>query len=444
MRVEFVAQSDKNSGFSQANPARLLNCYAEALPPGSMSAYQIRSCLGLDDFGLLPGVLIRAMSNTDNRLLAVSGGRLSQILSSGNTQDLAAIDDDENTAIASNNGDITVTADSKYYVWDGATTEQPTPGAFGFFGGHDTLGGYTFLTEKDGRRLQWSGLQDASTLPGLNFATAEGQDDLCIRPMAVAGNMWVLKEQSTEIWTLTGGAGADAFGWTGVLIETGLLSFRLACKIPGTLMVVGNDGRVYLAEGLDFAPISTRAVEQAIEAGKPESCHYYEDEGHKFGVIRFADRPAWVYDFTEGLWHERGTEGRSWDVQAIAPFGNAYIAAGQGGMVWRMRRSNLDAGAPLTRKMVSRTAYMDGNLFRVARLEFHAQAGLPGTMVMRVSKDRGKTWTLQRERTISAFGEYDRLITFRGLGQCRSFTVELTITDAADLTVASAANAVLA
>jgi hypothetical protein len=443
MRVEFVAQTDRNEGFAAANPARLLNCYPEALPAGSIAAYQIRACLGLDDYANLPGVIVRAMAHTAGEVYAVSGGKLSKV-EAGAVTELEDVADAEDTAIASNNAEITVTAGGNYYVWDGTNIDQPTPGAFGTFGGHDTLGGYTVITEKDGRRIQWSGLQDAGTLPGLNFATAEGMDDLCIRPMAIAGNMWIFKERSTEIWSLTGDAGANAFGWTGVLLETGLKAFRLACKVPGSVFMVGHDGRVYVAEGSGLASISTRPVEQAIEAGTAISCLYYEDEGHKFGVIRFTDRPAWVFDFTEGLWHERGTETRSWDVHVTAPSGGDWLAAGQGGIVWRMTRNARDGDFPLVRKMVSRTAYMDGNRFIVGMLEFHAKTGhAPGRMLMRVSKDRGETWTLQREREISVMGGQDRRITFRALGQCRSLTVELTVTDAADLTIASAANATL-
>ena len=181
--------------------------------------------------------------------------------------------------------------------------------------------------------------------------------------------------------------------------------------------------------------ISTPAVETAIKQDAPLAALYYQDEGHEFCCITFADRPAWCHDLATGEWHERsGTTGGPWLANvAFQDYGQWYVGTNNG-VIASLTRSNTDMGAPLVRTMVSKTLQMDGKRFKVPELRMQALVGhsnpdrtyddeadvlqvdgtdvlqISGTsvlevqeaqgittpqMMLRVSADHGRTWGQQ-------------------------------------------------
>ena len=443
MRIEFVRGSTQTGAFPAASTARLVNMYPERLPEGALAQYILRGVLGKQVFAVVPGLFVRALQSVGDKLFALSGGRLLNVRAQGDVEDIGAIPDDAMTLIRGNAGIVTITAAGRYFTFDGTDIDEVLSAPFNDMGGHDVLGGYTVITEKNGRRFQWSALQDATELPGLNFATAEARDDNIIRPMSINGNLWLLKERTIEIWALTGAPGAEAFArLPGAVIETGLKGFGLAHKIPDGLFMVGSDNRAYIAAGSQLQRVSTPAVEYDLDRAEPTNCFFYEDEGHQFCVVRFRNRPAWVFDLSEGIWHERASgDGEAWDAQLVSQWRSEWYAAGQSGLVWHLCRCNVDDNHPLIRQATSHTAHNNGARFRVPKLEMHGRVGRsPGTLQVRVSRDGGKTWGLWQTRTMGAPGDWDQRMVFRALGQARRFAVQVRVTDPADLSLLSAAD----
>ena len=459
MRVEFVTQGDRNDGFPAANPARLINFFPEPMPEGSAARFQLRAVPGTQPWAFVGGAVVRALAfvgpdpaeeDRTPRLFAAVGGKLLQITELSAVNHTGDIEEDAETWIDSNNGDVTVTAGGKFFVWDGSAMDEPGPGPFDGFGGHVHLGGYTVLTQRGGRRFCWSGLQNAGTLPGLNFATAEARDDFLIRPMAAMGNLWLMKERSIEVWALSGEAGANAFTRIpGAVIDRGLLAYGLVASTPDGLVFVGDDGVVYITIGTTTQRISSPAVNAAVKAERPSHCFYYEHEGHRFFVLRFRDRPAWVCDLSHGgLWHERASgDGGAWRVTAAAKAFGRWLGAGIGGSVWRFCDQCEDAGEPLIRSVVSRDATMESQRFRVHAIEAQARVGLlvnggrDGRLQMRVSRDGGITWGAWKERSLGFQGEFWQRVVFWSLGQARRFAIELRASDNADIRLLSAVDA---
>ena len=435
MQVEFVGQSARDADHTQANTSRLVNCYREVIVPGGRARYAVKSVPGLANFSSLPGVFVRDMATVDGSLYAVSGGGLYRIGSNGTFTLLGAIDDDV-TTMAGNNGDVTIVANQKYYLWNGTTLTQPTAGAFSAFGAVEYISNYTVLTEHNGRRFQWSDLADPSDLPGLNFSTADGRDDDLVRPFAINGMLYLFKEESHEIWYVTGQAGASAFArQAGGVVDVGLKGKRLICRIPGSAFFVGSDNRAYLIAGGN-QPVSIPPVETAIKDGEPANCFSYEDEGHTFCVIGFRDRPAWVYDVAGAEWHERaeGADLDPWTATCSAKFGGDWYAGIDAGAIRKFARVNSDGGGVLVREMTSRTLYEDGQKLTIAEFELFPRQGLSaGQVMLEVSRDSGKTWTYPKVRTLGPVGDYDKRLIWRKLGQSRQFTARVRWTEADDV-----------
>lgn len=437
-QLEFFGQSSRDSDNVAANPSRLVNLYREPIVAGGRGGAILKSVPGLEPFSDLPGVWSRAMEEVGGKLFAVVGGKLYEVGAGGAYTDRGAIDDDENTTIAGNNGDVTVVANAKYYRWDGTSLNQPTAGAFSSFGSHDYIGNYTVISEKDGRRFQWSDIADANSLPGLNFSTADGRDDNIIRPFNINGVLYLFKQASHEIWYNTGGAGALAFErQAGGVVDVGLKAHNLITRLPGAAFFVGDDNRAHIISGA-VQPVSTPPVETALKDCQPRSCFAYEDEGHTFCVITFRDCAAWVYDVALGEWHERaeGVNLDPWSASCSAKWQGEWYCGRDDASLFRFARIGTDDNGVLVREAVSRTLYQDGQRFSVSELELFPRQGFQsGNIALEISRDGGLTWTPPKVRAVGPVGNYGGRVIWRSLGQCRQITARVRFTDPANLTM---------
>lgn len=451
--MEFVTRSNRDSDNEAISSERLINCYPEPVI-GGQARYAIKPVLGLSEFLDSASVLGRALSVMNGVLYAVIGGNLYSISSAGVETDLGNVTDSAETSMAGNNGTMAIAAGGTYYTWDGSTLTTPTGGAFSSVGSVEFLGQYTIMTEKDGRRVQWSAVADPTSLSGTDFATTEARDDDNLRVVAVNGNLLIFKESSTETWyQVPGGSGAGAFArMAGGVMDIGLKAYNLVTKFDGGVFFVGDDSIAYITSGGSPTPVSTPPLNTAITDGSPTHCFYYEDEGHKFCVIRFSDRPAWVYDISTGIWHERAfdTNLRPWGVQDSVYAYGGWKAVGQDGVVSSFSKAWKDGDTPLSREITSRTLTMGGRRFRIPELEFSARVGRTENtygepqVMMAMSRDYGQTWGSERTISLGEIGDYDKRVIQRGLGQFRQATVRLRMTDPVNVAFNSAANVRLA
>lgn len=439
MMVELVGQSGRDSDNVAANPARLINLYGERTTEGERV---LKSVLGMDAHAELDGVFVRAMGRVDGQAYAVCGGRLWRINLDGSTANLGAVDTGP-ASICGNNGYVCVQAGTRYFVYDTSanTMAEPPAGAFSAMGSVEFFGNYTVLTEAGGRRFQWSALADPTSLPGLNFSTADGKDDNLLRGLALDGRLYLFKEESTEVWYNSGEAGAEAMvRMSGGVYDIGLRSRELICRFEGGAFIVGNDNRAHLVSGGQFQPVSTPPVETAIKLHRPQACLTYSDEGHTFIAIIFKDAPAWVYDIAMGEWSERaeGVDLGPWNVAASCQIGRKWAVGRNNGQISILRRTNSDGALPLVREITSRTLRMDGARTILREFEVYPRQGFsPGTMDLHISRDGGMTWTPPKPKSIGGVGEFGRRAIWRNLGMARVLNARLRWTEPADITLST-------
>ena len=410
--IEFVGQSARDSDNVAAAPSRLINCYRE---PTAEGKYVLKPVLGLASYADLGGIFVRAMATVDGKMFVACGGRLIEVLSDATTIDRGNIGDGV-TTMAGNNGVVTICVGGLYWNWDGSSRTQPSAGAFSSFGAVEYFGNYTILTELDGRRFQWSDIADPTDLPGLNFSTADGRDDNLLRPLFINGRLYLWKETSHEIWYLTGAAGASAFErMAGGVQDIGLKAVGLICRIPGGAFMVGDDGRAHLVSG-GIKPVSTTAVETALDQGTPVTCFAYEDEGHTFCVVTFSDRPAWVYDLATGEWHERAEAGQMpWSVSATVKWDGTWYAGRNDGDLFTFGGS-ADGALPVTKEAVSRTMHVEENI-RLKYVEVFPRKGIEdGGITLSLSRDCGLTWGPEKERNVGPLGSTRHKVRWRNQG----------------------------
>ena len=438
MQFEFAAPSALDTDNRSANTARLLNMYRE---PTGDGAIWCKSLPGMTEFADTARTACRAMAEIGDEIYVAQGGRLIRITAAGTVVTLGVITDDAATTISSNNGNVTVVAGGTYYVWNGVTLTTPVGGAFSDFGDVTFFAQLTVLTEASGRQVQWSGLADPTSLDALDFATTEARDDNILRTMPVGSALWFFKETSIEPWYSLGTGLAALPGGT---IERGLKSRNLISQIPNGAFFVGDDNTVYLAGNNTIDRISNVAIETAITEGEPSRALYFEDEGHKFCALIFTGRPAWLYNIITGEWCERaqGVDIGPWDAKAcIKVLGTFYVGT-DAGLVASLSRNNQDLGGTMVRRIVSRTVQNDGIWFTLPKVQVTTRIGFFVTepqLAMRMSKNFGLSWQIDRQQGLGDLGEYLNRTVFRRLGQYRQATLELTLSTDSDVNISASA-----
>ena len=474
-RVAFVNQSAHDDDNIAANPARLLNLYPSPIADAEngRTVFALKSVLGQDAKDSIGANPIRAMGRGNNLNWLVGNGRLYQVAANGTLTERGTVADDANTTIAGNFGLVTIVSGGLYYVWNGTTISQPTTKTFADVGSHCFVGGYTVLTERNGKRFQWSAIGNAASLNALHFASADKVDDNILRAVEFRGNLLVMCETSTEIWQIDPDAAAVSRFAYATITNTGLKAFNLFVRFDDALFFIGNDNRAYMfGQGV----VSNTAVETALAQSNPTHCFYYEDEGHKFCVIRFSNRPAWVYDIATGLWHER-SEGAGhirWRAVASLRNGAGWLVGNTDGEVLELARTNRDLSGALHRRAIARSLFLGDRKFSVPKVELLARVGdhdleaaetfvldagdgfaiFAGTdealfagstlagprdamIDLYESPDGGRTWRGPKPRSMGRHGDFDQRMIWRARGQFQQYTMRFDIAEPADITLYS-------
>lgn len=467
--VDFFGPSTRDDANRWVSSQRLVNLYRETVN----GAPVLRSVLGMEVWATLPDqVFCRTMAVAVGQLYAIYDDRLYRVSSAGNLTEVGTVENSDVATIDSNNGLVTVASGGRYFVHDpdGLTLTEPGGGAFDAVGDAVFYAQRTVRSELNGRRIDWTALADATDLDG-SFATAEARDDSILRLLPIGGALWVFKERSIEMWAATA-TGVAAI--PGAVRDRGLKARNLLVGFPDGAFYIGQDGKAYVAGGMDAAPVSVVAVESAIAAETPERVVYWRDRGHEFCAIVFRHRPAWVYDLSTGEWHERATdEGAAWRVRATVFAYGAWRAGSDAAAIYTLVGVPMDAGQPMIRRAISSTL-KQGDRFRVKRAIFEATVGLyrpedeyraiavlgtggtdvlevlpdsvleidalqsqprQAVMDMRTSGDNGQTWGHFRPLRLGLVGRMDMQPVAHALGQFRQVTVEVRLSEPYDVTI---------
>ncbi len=447
-RYSFFTQAARDGSNIAASSEELVNVYPEQAPGDARTRINLRSVPGEVVFADIGQPLVRAAATAVGKFWAVAAGNLYEVAADGSIFNRGAVGNSLETSISGNGANVCVVANGDYSVWNGATLTSPTPGAFSDFGSVTFSDYDTILTELNGRRWCWSDTADPSTLDGLNFATAEARDGDILRAEVDRAQVFLFTEECIEVWRNTGVSGSSRYRRLTVIDQgRGLKGYHLLASDAFGLFFVGNDGIAYILSGSGIQPVSTPAVQSDLAEGVAAAAFYYEDRGHKFCVIRFSDRPAWVYDLVTQLWHRRqsGVDRDPWGLKRMATAYGKWIGVDDFGVVVEMARTNSDRGAPLKRMMRGKPIYMDGRKFSVAEFEVlcsvgESNIGREAEVMLRWSRDNGKTWEGTRTGSLGDLGDYDKQVRFYGLGRGESFTPEVSCTEEADVVFYSDAN----
>lgn len=289
------------------------------------------------------------------------------------------------------------------------------------------LGGY-FIAVRDGtNRFYWSTSQDGRLWDGLDFASAESSPDNLLDAYVVNDSLWLMGEETVEVWQLTGDGDAPFARVEGILLKKGIKETGCAAELDNSLFWWGHDNTIYrAAQGVPLR-VSDNTIEEALEGSTIKGMFSFVYEGHGFLAVR-TDGGTFVLDVSHQapVWAEWGTYSRDrWCPQSCAtPDGDLVFGDDTDGTVWRFDEDNWDDGDHMERRFSASFTLPGGTVIghKVCLI------GNPGTtplltgqgsdpvVEMRSSRDNGQTWGNWRSTSLGAQGRYRQRIEIRRWG----------------------------
>lgn len=445
MRPPFAVQT--SAGRSPTVSAqRVVNAYPEIQPDDGKTKLVLFGTPGSVLFATAGIGPLKAMVQANGALYCVSGAGVYKVNSAGAATLLGVVPDVPNVVMDRNRTQVIIVASPEMWVVDTATdtlaqvTDPDFPGASSVA----VLDGYAIFTEPGGDEWGLTAIDDATNIDALDFATAESSPDKLVRALVDHRELWLFGEQTVEVWYNAGGADFPFQRVSGAHLETGCGAFGSVAKIDNSVFWLGDDYKVYRAQGYQGIRVSTHAIEEAIRkiADKSDAIAFpYNQGGHAFYVLTFpSGGRCFSYDAATQLWHERESYGRAryrWNCASYA-FGRVLVGDQFSGGIYELDLDTYtDAGGPLVTRIIGPPVHADNKKAFQSFLEIEFENGvglLTGQgsaprVALRWSDDDGRNWSPEYWRSLGARGDGAARATWNRLGGFRKRIYEVSISD---------------
>ena len=426
----------------------LVNYYLEVVSNQGRDPVALRGYPGLVSFTTGLAGRVRGMGTFDGITYVVAGTTLYTIASDGTATSRGTINGTGRIKMIQNPTQILICDKpighlNAFAVFPGNTTE-----AYVYTKVSNTL---TLIADVDfsaanDRGFFWSQETDDFLLyDALDTAQAGANGDKVVGCLTDDRQLVIFGEVSTEFWYFTG----DTIPFSrqdGAVISYGCIAPDSITRGADTFFWLGHDKSVYSASAFSPVKISNYAIDDAIQTyANPENAvgFYHTWKGHKFYTLSF-DEATWVYDVDLGPeigWSKR----KSWNIdrwrgtEATFNYGKQLIGDHYTGTIWEMRSDIYDEGGEiLEAKRTGNYYHNNQNTFWLTEFELIMQVGRgliigqgsDPKVMLRITKDGGRTWGPERQRSLGVQGANDTRVRFTRNGKSNtSMAVEIRITD---------------
>ena len=440
-----------------ASAERLVNWYPEAVQTeGAKTRVGFYPTPGVRAFAAAPAVGGRGLFAQAGRCFVVCGAALHEVQSGRTTISRGTVDVDQYPATLVTNGDgggeLFVTSGKQGYVLTLATNVLTSEVANATMG--DMLNGYFLRFDIASSTLGISDLLDGTTWDPTQIAQRSIAPDPW-RAMIVANQrVWLLGEETTEVWYDAGTSPFPLAAVTGLVIPYGIRAPFSLRRVGSSLMWISQttNGDAIVVEGQGYDPqrVSTFAVEYAWSRyGRIDDAvgFSYQQLGHTFYEVNFPSANAtWVYDQTMGLWHERGhwnttlSRYEAWGPQFHAfAFGTHLVLDFRTGAILELTPDAFTdvGGAVMRRERIPPALFAEHKRLFVDAFEVYLESGLglvsgqgsDPQVMLSWSPDGGKTFGAEHWRTAGALGAYSTRVRWLRQGSGVDLVPKLVCSD---------------
>lgn len=440
---------------------RHMNLYAEITQEAEKSNVVFYGTPGLLLFTSFGDTPVRGAIVVGDYLYAVHRGTFWQVDNAGAKTSRGTLTTTSGRVDLAHNGTQIVVADgTSMYCYTIATTAFATVSS-SLLANPVTVtfqDGYFLASFANSGQFQKSASYDGTSWNALDFATAESNPDYLIRIFADHGEVVLPGADTTEFWGNTGAADFPYENQRGTTQEFGLAARWSLVKYNDSLAGVFKNkmGQVQVMRlaGHSFVPLSTpehSALINAYSTVSDATAFSYMLGGHPMLQVNFPTAgKSWLFDALTGMWThlESGLNGDRHRGEILVDYLNKpRVTDYANGNIYTLDASTYtDNGTAIKRQIVGRHIFHGKNRTHLSYLQIGFETGVGITtgqgsdpqVVLRVSKDNGRTWGPERWRPLGKIGEYLTRVTWNRLGAAFDWLFEITITDPVKVVITNA------
>jgi hypothetical protein len=315
-----------------------------------------------------------------------------------------------------------------YKVASGSVTQEDFPEAGGAGASSvGYIGGYWLATQA-GTDVVYILIPAGTQWDPIEFATAEYAPDKVVA-IRVSGEIaWLLGEASLEGWRITGDATLPFAPAGGLKFDIGCRSRSAAVNCKGTLIFVDSECGVRLTNGGEPRLISDDGLAEQIRRcdAMDMRASFYVKDGHPCYVLTLGSDSTWICDLSSEAWTTANSQGYDyWRADLFCNIGDTVLARDVlSNQIYRLDPDlRTDAGSTFTKVFTAvlpapEVPVMVGNL-QLTCLSGDAPRTGQGSdplVVMKASRNRGKTWGPEKSRGLGATGQWGKAPRWNALG----------------------------
>lgn len=452
-----------------ADAEKLVNWYPEVIESdGGKARVVYYPCPGIEQYASTGTGAVRCQFEQNGRAFAVMGDRLQEINHDGSLTDRGFLVNDGKPATICSSGtrspvqfppggtQLFITSGLNGYVFDLVDNSLTPITDDAFPTGAAVMGlfsdGFFIVLVAESSIFMISALNNALEWNGSDFGRRTSTSDRLVAIVAVRRELWLLGEQTIEVWYNSGAANFPFQPFPGKVMNIGCeATFSVVVVDSDQILFVGarNGGGMIYRVTDNPERISTHYIERMLQSYPTTHdavAYSYQDQGHVFYVLTFPTANAtWVYDVLTGLWHERGTwNEETAEFDAIRArhhcfaFNQHLVGDGGVGTIYRQAVAiPTDDGAPIVRlrraphvsEEMKWFFYQGAQLDLETGLAFPSGNGSHPEIMLRWSDDGGHVWSPYIRSTSGLAGQYRMRAMWQRLGRSRDRVFEISVSD---------------
>lgn len=335
--------------------------------------------------------------------------------------------------------DIVIVTEGKAFLFDksAGTITEIVDGDLETPNGAATLNNQV-IYDGDDARFGVSDVGDATSIDGLNYATAEIAPDDLQRPYVIEGQevLYLMGTSTIEQWWNSGSGNPPFDRIQAGGIPVGLKALHSVADNGDVMYFLGDDLLVYALSGSSKRPISNISITNSIEGYTTVTDaegSYFTFQSQGFYQLTFpTEDKSWCYHEKSGQWFEisSGADGgRSLIGSAVNVYNKTIVSDYRNGNLYALNVNTYDEnGSSITR--IRDTGVLHGGLLgapgkwiEMKSLKLLAETGV-GTLtetpniMLSWSDDGGRTFSTESWGTINigTAGNYQKEIEWFGMG----------------------------
>jgi len=454
------------------NTQRTVNWYPESDPTGkdNVPLYPTPGLVAFTSAGSGP---IRASIVMDGDMYIVSSDTCYKITTNGDVSSIGSLTTTSGRVEMEHNGDDIVIVDgSQATMYRKSTTtwySDLNASSINGLGGGAGTGAFpaaastisfldTYFIVNDPANTNTAGVPGAffisDTYNGLawnalNYDVAERSWDQIESIRTANGQLWLVGEDSSEVWWHTGNADFPFERIPSAVIEYGTAAGFTVSEADNTLVFLSKSergqGQILQTNGHGTPrKISHNGLDNKLHGytASDSLSFVFQWKGHTFCVFTFpTSDKTWVYDLSTGMWFQWSTGGDNSRhlSNTYVYFNNKhYIGSSEDGTIYELSDTAYDdAGSTITRVRQTPHFHFSGKTGHIGAVEILMERGvgsneIPNPQVMlEWSFDGGHNWEGEQWRSLIGYkGKYTNSGVWRKIGRCEDVVFRITVTEA--------------